>query len=121
MKPTRPRPPLHLTEPEPQDSVGPAPEPVSGPSGMTAGDPPMSERRRRRLADEQRRAQEHLQPEPGQWATDIPPISLSASADAPPVAYEPPPAPLPMRRRETKAPGGNAYLIAGVASALWVG
>ncbi|HZV85155.1 MAG TPA: tipN, partial [Brevundimonas sp.] len=82
----------------------------------------MSERRRRRLAEEQRRAQEHLVPEPGEWATDIPPIGLSTSADTPPVAYEPPPAPIPVRRRDSKAASaGSAYLIAGVASALWVG
>ena len=61
-------------------------------------------------------------PEPGEWASDIPPMALTASAEAPPVAYEPPLSPMPVRRRDAKAAsGGNAYLIAGVASALWVG
>ncbi|HST93123.1 MAG TPA: tipN [Brevundimonas sp.] len=62
-------------------------------------------------------------PEPGEWAADIPLMGLSASAEAPPVAYEPPPlSPMPVRRRDTRAAsGGSAYMIAGVASALWVG
>jgi hypothetical protein len=122
MKPTRHRPPLNLTEPEPQDSVEPAGEPIGGGPETSVESAPMSERRRRRLAEEQQRAEQRLAPEPDAWSADIPSITLPTSAEAPPVAYDPLPSPVPVRRRDAKAPSaGNAYLIAGVASALWVG
>lgn len=47
---------------------------------------------------------------------------IAVSADAPPIAYEPPPAPVRVPPRAAPAPSGrHAYLVAGVASALWVG
>ncbi|MDO9079033.1 MAG: tipN [Brevundimonas sp.] len=83
----------------------------------------MSERRRRRLADEQRRAEERALAE-AERATPTPAVTpeIGVSADATPVAFEPPPVPTRIQLRENPAPSGrHAYLVAGVASALWVG
>lgn len=122
MKPPRQRPPLNLTEPDPEvgaaDSAPEAvqPEPVA--------ERPMSERRRRRLAEDQRRAEERAAAEAAR-AVSAPALAaaeLGVSADAPPVAYDPPSMPAPLRRAEVAAPSGrHAYLVAGVASALWIG
>jgi hypothetical protein len=118
---------MNLTEPESAARVA---EPLPGSDDLSpaardpaAVDRPMSERRRRRLADEQRRAEERALAEaerPGPPPAVTP--ELAVSTDAPPVAYEPPPAPVRTRARENSAPSGrHAYLVAGVASALWVG
>lgn len=134
---SRHRPPLNLSDPEPEadaradgGGVEVAPEGVSGPESVEpapAPERPMSERRRRRLAEEERRQAEQ------RAAADAPPAEsepqnpvaapeLAASADAPPVAYEPPSSPVPVRRRaEPTASGRHAWLIAGVAAALWIG
>ena len=81
----------------------------------------MSERRRRRLADEQRRAEERALAEQAAPTPTVTP-EIGVSADATPVAFEPPPAPARIQVRENAAPSGrHAYLVAGVASALWVG
>ncbi|MGV8929344.1 MAG: tipN [Brevundimonas sp.] len=126
MKSPRQRPAMNLTEPDPE---APAAEPVLDTADLSPLDPvpaterPMSERRKRRLADEQRRAEERALAEAEQAAaaTTIAP-EMAQSADAPPVAYEPPPAPAPLRPRDPPGPSGrHAYLIAGVASALWIG
>lgn len=124
MKPPRQRPPLNLTDPEPE--VGPAdsaPEAVQ-PTPEPMAERPMSERRRRRLAEEQRRAEERAAAEAAR-AVSAPALAaaeLGVPADAPPVAYDPPPMPAPVRRSEVAAPSGrHAYLVAGVASALWIG
>ena len=138
---SRQRPPLNLTDPEPEadamaeiraaleapDAPEPEPELEVEPEAepQRAAERPMSERRRRRLAEERRQAEQRaaeaarreapaeitaLSPEPGQ------------SADAPPVAYDPPPPPAPLRRPLEAAPSGrHAYLLAGVAAALWIG
>ena len=85
---------------------------------------PMSERRRRRLAEEQRRAEERALAEAERAAAPAPTVApeIAVSADAPPIAYEPPPAPVRVQPRAAPAPSGrHAYLVAGVASALWVG
>jgi hypothetical protein len=104
----------------------------------------MSERRRRRLAEEERQAAARaaqaedaarapaepepvvepvFQPAPKPAAVET--RALAESAEAPPVAFSPPPAPAPVstpRRRETPQPSGrHAYLVAGVAAALWIG
>lgn len=102
---------------------------LSEPEPAVASERPMSERRRRRLADEQRRAEEraraeeHARAEAEQSIT--PPSAgpdLAVSADAPPVAYDPPPTPAAVRSHDQPAASGrHAYMIAGVASALWVG
>jgi len=95
----------------------------------------MSERRRRRLLELQQQRAEVASAEPERTAEPAPamparhPIPespvvapFSISADAPPAPYRPPepPAPLPLpvaRTRQSATP----YLIAGSASALWVG
>ena len=119
---------MNLTDPHSQE---PAAEPFLDTAHLSAPDPdhgsaahrPMSERRRRRLAEEQRRAEERAAAEAGGAtgrARSVTP-ELAVSADAPPVAYEPPPAPARLQRQDAAAPTGrHAYLVAGVASALWV-
>ena len=124
MKPPRQRPPLNLTDPEPEvGTADSAPEAVQ-PAVEPVAERPMSERRKRRLAEEQRRAEERAAAEAAladPWPVDAK-VGLAVSADAPPVAYDPPPVPAPMRRSEVAAPSGrHAYLVAGVASALWIG
>lgn len=125
MKPPRQRPPLNLTDPETEEAAAESfldtdhlsiMEPVRTPTTER----PMSERRRRRLAEEQRRAEERALAEAERSAPPAVAPELTVSAEAPPVAYDPPAA--PVRRREPPAPSGrHAYLVAGVASALWVG
>ncbi|MDI1326730.1 MAG: tipN [Brevundimonas sp.] len=124
MKPPRQRPPLNLTEPDPEvGAADSAPEGVQ-PMAEPLAERPMSERRKRRLAEEQRRAEERsvadaARPDP--WPTGAA-AELAVSADTPPVAFEPAPMPVPVGRRELAAPSGrHAYLVAGVASALWIG
>lgn len=123
MKPPRQRPPLNLTEPDPEVAADSAPESVQ-PTPEPVAERPMSERRRRRLAEDQRRAEERAAAEAAR-AVSAPALAaaeLGVSAEAPPVAYDPPPVPAPMRRSEVAAPSGrHAYLVAGVASALWIG
>jgi hypothetical protein len=119
---------MNLTDPKTEDpvaepSVDAADQSPPEPDKTSTPDRPMSERRRRRLADEQRRAEERAEAE-AERAAPTPAVTpeLAVSADAPPVAYEAPPAPATVQRREAPAPSGrHAYLIAGVASALWVG
>jgi len=126
------RPPLNLSDPEPgegHDESSPFVTPEED-SALASDDSleleraleperPMSERRRRRLLEEQRLAEEraaalHAQPE------------LSISADAPPAVVDETSHPAPItaassRRSAVARPGGNAYMIAGLASALWIG
>lgn len=138
MKPPRQRSPLNLSDPVSEPATESAvetpavTEDAAAPAGRSA-ERPMSERRRRRLAEEQRLAAERAEaaarpaPEPEPIA-DPAPVEIRAlaeSAEAPPAAYDPPPAPVSppaLRRRETPQPSGrHAYLIAGVAAALWIG
>ena len=135
MKPPRQRPPLNLTEPE-NDPAADGAQPVDdgAPAAGTSdgsSDPerPMSERRRRRLAEEQRRAEESRRDQDDAPVAAVPvetpvaePPPLAASADAPPTAWSPSPPPAIRRRDSAPAPSGrHAYLIAGVAAALWIG
>lgn len=114
MKPPRQRQPLNLTEPEVETT--PAPE---------IAERPMSERRRRRLAEEQRQADERAQAEAAAalepLPVELPP--LAETADAPPAPIDPPPvASTALRTREAPPPSGrHAYLVAGIAAALWIG
>lgn len=127
MKSPRQRPALNLTDPETEptvaepslDAANPPPDPA------VASERPMSERRRRRLADEERRAEERAQAE-AERVLSSPSVTpdLAVSADSPPVTYDPPPtpAPVPVRSHDRQAASGrHAYMIAGAASALWVG
>ncbi|WGM48707.1 hypothetical protein KOAAANKH_03614 [Brevundimonas sp. NIBR10] len=151
---SRHRPPLNLSDPEPT-AVEPthaaeafdmnlpvadeavSPEPIPDPSPP----PPLSERRRRRLLEEQRQADlraarsepdlppappiEDLSPYPDLSPAVTP--QFAESAEAPPVAFAeapPPTAPAPSTTRVALEPvvgGRHAYLMAGLASALWVG
>lgn len=127
------RPPLNLSDPEPgQDHEDAAVATDNGSASDDAFDAddltlhptperPMSERRRRRLLEEQRLADERAAALHAQPAPDLGPLTVSA--DAPPIAMDetPPPAPVAARRPTVQASGGNAYLIAGLASALWIG
>lgn len=138
MKPPRQRPPLNLTDPATEPSSGdPAASPATEAAPEAAGEPtperPMSERRRRRLAEEQKAAAEKaaaekaaqaealaaaaLEPLPATPGFDA--FALSESAETPPaVVASAPPA---VRRAETPAPSGkHAYLFAGVAATLWI-
>lgn len=128
------RPPLNLSDPEPVEDRDESAGVVATGDSLQSDDAldaeltlqpssekPMSERRRRRLMEEQRLAEEravalHAHPLP-----DLPPLAVSA--DAPPAVVNEavPPAPVTPRRTTAQKPGGNAYLIAGLASALWIG
>lgn len=131
MKSPRPRAPLNLTDPAPETALpvaDPATDSIGTSAQTAAGERPMSERRRRRLAEEQRRAEERASaeveriaaPEPAPPELITP--DLAVSADSPPVAYEEPSPPVPVRRPEIlPSSGRHAYLTAGVASALWIG
>lgn len=116
-----------MTDPDTGElAPGAAPDetPLAMPDPVTAAERPMSERRRRRLAEEQRRAEERSLAEAERAAAPSPTVApeIAVSADAPPIAYEPPPAPVRVQPRAAPAPSGrHAYLVAGVASALWVG
>lgn len=132
------RPPLNLSDPEPgegHDESAPvvpaddAPE-FEREDALELDRPPeperpMSERRRRRLLEEQRLAEERAAALHAQPASDLPPFAVSA--DAPPAVVDeaPPPAPIAApassRRASAARAGGNAYMIAGLASALWIG
>lgn len=133
MKPPRQRPPLNLGEPAPQ---APAEDPAAaggGEAGSGRGqedagfDRPMSERRRRRLAEERRKAQEA----PGEQdspaissaaeSASVPLSSLGEAAGTPPAAWTPPSAPSLRDRGPASAPSRQAYVIAGIAAALWIG
>ena len=128
MKSPRQRPAMNLTEPEPAALVA---EPrvesvddVSAPDRSPArfAERPMSERRRRRLADEQRHAGELALAEAGRAASQTVVPELAVSAEATPVTYQPPPAPARQSGREVPAPSGrNAYVVAGMAATLWIG
>lgn len=133
---SRHRPPLNLTDPEPvmgepeaapeasapvgEDAEALPPEPALEPARKSS-ERPMSERQRRRLAEEQRLAEQRMAAAERETAQALSPFALSA--DAPPATVDD--APLPARRTASTgsagSAGGNAYLIAGVASALWIG
>jgi hypothetical protein len=163
---SRHRPPLILSDPEPTDAetakVRPTrgekaepvaeasedfivtpeadPEPIPEPTPP----PPLSERRRRRLLEEQRqaelraaRAEPDLPPAPPiedlSPAPDLAPVvtpQFAESAESPPAAYAATPPhnpafdlspPTPRAGLEPAPSGRNAYLLAGAASVLWVG
>lgn len=126
---SRQRPPLNLTDPEPvpEAHIAPADDAASedgdpwDATSPVGAERPMSERRRRRLAEEQRqaaaRAMTTAEPDP---TAVIASPELATSTDAPPVAYEPPALLTTPTRRGARTSGGHAYLIAGIAAALWI-
>ncbi|WGM31619.1 tipN [Brevundimonas sp. NIBR11] len=137
---SRSRPPLTLSDPDPaplpdatatpEDGV--APESIAQPE--VVAERPMSERRRRRLMEQQQReadlempAQLEREVAPdamiGEPASTSQPIRFTTSADAPPAPYQAAPTPASATTALSAAPAraGPSYLIAGVAAALWVG
>ena len=128
------RPPLNLTDPEPASSneapvlapeADDLPHPAeletsTSPESERAPARPMSERQRRRLAEQQAIAEQRAA-EAEKAARTL--AILGESADAPPATIEQAPLPVPADSRSKPAKGGgnHAYLIAGLASALWVG
>jgi len=140
MKPPK-RTPLNLTDlelpdPEAPRATGETAAPVSageaGPVVDSNAQPqrPMSERRRRRLAEEKRlNAERAAAPLPAVEPEPEPPVTpeFAKSADAPPVAYDVPPPPSTaalstMLASDVPAPTSrSAYVIAGAGSVLWIG
>ncbi|QIF81612.1 tipN [Brevundimonas sp. 'scallop'] len=93
-------------------------------------EPPMSERRRRRLLEEQRQAEERaFAAERGAAPvnakpTPEAPVDMAVTAGQPPAPFElsKPPAVKTVQAKAQGEPSGrHAYVIAGVASALWIG
>ena len=86
---------------------------------------PMSERRRRRLAQEKRltAGRDEQNEPPVEEAPEASP-DFSIPAGAAPVAYAPPPPPAPPTPTSTSGeavPSGRyAYLVAGIASTVWI-
>jgi len=129
---SRQRPPLNLTDPETQDGepiVAPTTEsmPEPGPQAQDTPERPMSERRRRRLAEEQARAAAEAEaalnpPAPASDLSFSMPV-MEPSSQTAPAAYQPAPVPAtPAARRGRKAPppARHAYLIAGIGSIVWI-
>ncbi|WP_336978028.1 tipN [Brevundimonas nasdae] len=140
------RPPLKLTDDEavapvdlsasdemPVQEATPSLDPIPEPDFeivQPTFEPPMSERRRRRLLEEQRQAQERaLAAERGAApvnaeATTETPFDMAVTAGQPPAPFElsKPPAVKTVQAKPQAEPSGrHAYVIAGVASALWIG
>jgi hypothetical protein len=104
-------------------------------------EPPMSERRRRRLLEEQRLAQERAEAAArspvAEPASAAPPeltaepmpestaaVEMAVAAGQPPATFElskPPAVKTVAAKAQAEPSGRHAYLIAGVASALWIG
>jgi hypothetical protein len=104
-------------------------------------EPPMSEHRRRRLLEEQRLAQERAEAAArspvAEPASAAPPeltaepmpestaaVEMAVAAGQPPATFElskPPAVKTVAAKAQAEPSGRHAYLIAGVASALWIG
>lgn len=151
------RPPLKLTDDEVEipvelstadetlsDDTTPELEPIPEPEPeiiQPTFEPPMSERRRRRLLEEQRLAQERaeaaargpiaepasvvapeLTAEPMPESTAA--VEMAVAAGKPPATFElskPPAVKTVATKTQAEPSGRHAYLIAGIASALWIG
>ena len=122
---SRMRPPLKLTEDEPpasaelsppifdrDDQDGPVHPASRAPADPGARAAPMSERQRRRLMEQQAAPPPAAQP----LAT----ADIALPPDTAPAPYQPPVTARASRRRQD-ATVRQAYIIAGVASALWIG
>ncbi|MCW0047257.1 tipN [Brevundimonas sp. BT-123] len=140
------RPPLKLTDDEavapvdlsasdemPVQEATPSLDPIPEPDFeivQPTFEPPMSERRRRRLLEEQRQAEERaLAAEKGAAPTAAtptpePPVDMAVTAGQPPAPFElsKPPAVKTLQAKPQGEPSRrHAYVIAGVASAMWIG
>jgi len=138
---SRQRPPLVLTDPEatfPAEATGSSdigiPEPTPAETPAPSPERPISERRRRRLLEQQKRPgaiaaaelTEPASPEPEAIpdpVAETPVVApFAVSADSPPTSYQ---SPEPAAYRPMALPrtpqSGTPYVIAGIAAALWVG
>ncbi|MFA4938653.1 tipN [Brevundimonas sp.] len=151
------RPPLKLTDDEveipvelstadetPSDDATPELEPIPEPELeiiQPTFEAPMSERRRRRLLEEQRLAQERAETAArgpiAEPASVVPPeltaepmpestasVEMAVAAGKPPATFElskPPVVKTVSTKTQAEPSGRHAYLIAGIASALWIG
>jgi hypothetical protein len=145
------RPPLKLTDNEvvapvepsttdetPADATTSELEPIPEPDPeiiQPAFERPMSERRRRRLLEEQRLAEERamadehdpvaapeLAAEPTPESTAA--VEMAVAAGKPPAPFElsnPPTVKTVVPKTQPEPSGRHAYLISGIASALWIG
>lgn len=122
---SRMRPPLKLTEDEPPTSAELSPPTFDrddqdssvqaasrAPADPGARAAPMSERQRRRLMEQQAAPQPAVQP--------VATADIALPPDTAPAPYQPPVTARASRRRQG-ATVRQAYIIAGVASALWIG
>lgn len=91
---------------------------------------PMSERRRRRLLEEQRLAEERAlaaernTAEGDKKPTPDAPIEMAVTAGQPPAPFKlskPPAVKTVQAKAQAEPSGRHAYVIAGIASALWIG
>ncbi|WP_295242729.1 tipN [uncultured Brevundimonas sp.] len=140
------RPPLKLTEDEavapvdlsasdemPVQEATPSLDPIPEPDFeivQPTFEPPMSERRRRRLLEEQRQAEERAlaaerdaAPVNAEPKADTP-VDMAVTAGQPPAPFElsrPPAVKTVQANAQSEPSGRHAYVIAGVASALWIG
>ncbi|SDQ25642.1 tipN [Brevundimonas sp. 374] len=140
------RPPLKLTDDEavapvelstsdemPVDEATPSLDPIPEPDFeivQPTFEPPMSERRRRRLLEEQRQAEERaLAAERGAAPvnakpTPETPVDMAVAVGQPPAPFElskPRAVKTVQAKAQAEPSGRHAYVIAGVASALWIG
>lgn len=140
------RPPLKLTDDEvaapielsttdetPPDEATPPLDPIPEPDFeivQPTFEPPMSERRRRRLQEEQRQVEERaLAAERGAVPvnakpTPETPVDMAVAVGQPPAPFElskPPAVKTVQAKAQAELSGRHAYVIAGVASALWIG
>ena len=140
------RPPLKLTDDEavapadlsssdemPVEEATTSLDPISEPDFeivQPTFEPPMSERRRRRLLEEQRQAEERaLAAERGAAPvnakpTPETPVDMAVAVGQPPAPFElskPPAVKTVQAKAQAEPSGRHAYVIAGVASALWIG
>ena len=140
------RPPLKLTDDEavapadlsssdemPVEEATTSLDPISEPDFeivQPTFEPPMSERRRRRLLEEQRQAEERaLAAERGAAPvnakpTPETPVDMAVAVGQPPAPFElskPPAVKTVQAKTQAEPSGRHAYVIAGVASALWIG
>lgn len=136
------RPPLKLTDDEavapvelstsdemPVDEATPSLDPIPEPDFeivQPTFEPPMSERRRRRLLEEQRLAEERALAAASVDRKPTPEASvdMAVTAGQPPAPFElskPPAVKTVQAKAQAEPSGRHAYVIAGVASALWIG
>ncbi|NBB52571.1 tipN [Rhizobium sp. CRIBSB] len=124
---SRQRPPLVLTEAEQAPETNTPAKNTAETAAPVPAERPLSERRRRKLAEERAQvaARTETKAEPARADTDSDLVmpQFSESADAPPAAYDPPSPPVPVAvaiSGPSSPPATNTYLIAWLGAALWM-